>query len=233
MERSLPRPVPEVTTMRTMRGAALAAALGVLVATGCGGRRGAAGEVRSSALGTYPRESVALLVLEIKKIRGMRPDTPWLKDMAALANRQGGPFQEVIHRLGPEFLARLDRLSLAVVPRPDRTAAYGILAEGTFDGVKVRQALGDNDVLTLAETGQMDVSVALLPGGSLALGPKGVLEIMSANAASRGHGLDASPEILTPLQRVRPEAQFWGALDCRSLQRLFKEASASPGLGAL
>lgn len=219
--------------MRTMRGAALAAALGVLAASGCGGRKGAAGAVRSSAIGTYPRESVALLVLEIKKIRGMRPDTPWLKDMASLADREGGPFQEITRRLGPEFLARLDRLSLAVVPRPDRTVGYGILAEGEFDGAKVREALGDSDVLTLVETGQMDVSVALLPGGGLALGPNSVLQTMRANAASRGHGLDANPEILTPLEKVRPEAQFWGAIDCRSLQRLFKEASASPDLGHL
>jgi hypothetical protein len=220
--------------MKTIGARAAAAALFLLAAApGCGGGKGAARVVRSSALGTYPQDTVALLVLEVKKIRALRPDAPWLKDMASLAGREGGPFQEITRRLGPEFLEHLDRLSLAVVPRPDKIVGYGILAEGTFDGAKVREALGGSDVLTLVETEQMDLSVALLPGGGLALGPKQVLLTMRSNGASRGHGLDDNPAILTPLEKVRPEAQFWGALDCRSLQRLFKEASASPDLGSL
>src|SRR2546428_4477489 len=77
----------------------------------------------------------------------------------------------------------------------------------------------------------MDFSVARLPDGSLALGPKSVLDTMRANGSSRGHGLDANPAILAPLEKVRPEAQFWGALDCRSMQRLFKEASTPADFG--
>jgi hypothetical protein len=189
--------------------------------------------VRSSVLGTYPRETAALLVLEVNKIRALRPDTPWLKDMAALSGRQGGAVAEILHRLGPDVLARLDRLSLAVVPKPDHTVAYGVLAEGTFDGAKVKEALGGDNLLTLVEAGKLDFSVVLLKNGSVALGPKSVLETMLANDASRGHGLDDSPAILTPLEEVRPEAQFWGAVDCKSLQSLLKEAHGPTDLSGL
>jgi hypothetical protein len=220
--------------MRMKLRAALATALALLAAApACSGRKGAAGLVRSSALGTYPRESAALLVMEVKKIRMLHPDTPWLKNMAALSGREGGAVAEIMHRLGPDVLARLDRLSLAVVPRPDHTIAYAVLAEGTFDGAKVREALGGDNLLTMVEVSKMDFSVVVLKDGSVALGPKSVLETMLANDASRGHGLDESPAILTPLEDVRQEAQFWGALDCRSLQRLFKEAPGPTDLSGL
>jgi len=213
--------------------AALVTALALLAGAGCTGRKGAAGLVRSSALGTYPRETAALLVMEVGKIRTLHPDTPWLKDLAALSGRQGGAVAEIVHRLGPDFLERLDRLSLAVVPGRDRTLAYGVLAEGTFDGAKVRETLGGDALLTLVEVGTTDFSVVLLKGGSIALGPKSVLETMLANDASRGHGLDESAAILTPLEEVRQEAQFWGALDCRSLQSLFKDAPGPTDLSGL
>jgi hypothetical protein len=220
--------------MRTMRGAMIAALLALLAAPGCGARKGAAGMVRSSVLGTYPKETTALLVLEVKKIRSLRPDTPWIKDMAALGDRQDGPFHEIIRRLGPEVLGRLERLSLAVVPRANSSVEYAILAEGSFDGAKMREALGGGDSLTLVETGETDFSAALLQDASLALGPKSVLDRMRENAASRGHGLDGNAAILSPLERVRPEAQLWGAVDCRSLLRLFKEGSvASSDLGRM
>ena len=219
--------------MRTMRAVVATALLLLAASPGCGARKGAAGLVRSSSLGTFPRESVALLVLEVGKIRALRPDTPWLKDMASLADREDGPFQQIIKRLGPDVLARLQRLSLAVVPRPERIVGFAVLAEGAFEAAKMREALGGSDFLTLVGTEQTDFSAALLPDGSLALGPKGVLEAMRANGASRGRGLDANQEVLDPLESVRPEAQFWGAVDCRGLQRSFKEAPASGDLGKL
>jgi len=171
--------------------------------------------------------------MEVRKIRALHPDTPWLKDMAALSGRDGGIVTEIVHRLGPDFLATLDRLSLAVVPGPAHTIAYGVLAEGTFDGAKVREALGGDRLLTLVEVGTMDFSVVVLKDGSVALGPKSVLETMLANEKSRGHGLDGSPTILTPLEEVRQEAQFWGAIDCRSLQSLLKDAPGPTDLSGL
>jgi hypothetical protein len=220
--------------MRLLRRGALATALALLAsAPACTGRKGAAGLVRSSALGTFPRETTALLVMEVGKVRTLHPDTPWLKNMAALSGREGGAVAQILHRLGPDVLARLDRLSLAVVPRPDRPLAYGVLAEGTFDGAKVREALGGENLLTLVEAGTMDFSVVVLKNGSVALGPKSVLETMLANDASRGHGLDASQAILIPLEEVRQEAQFWGAVDCRSLQTQFKNAPAPTDLSGL
>ena len=219
--------------MRKMRGAIVAALLALLAAPGCGARKGAAGMVRSSVLGTYPKETAALLVLEIKKIRALRPDAPWIKDMAALADRQDGPFREIIGRLGPELMGRLERLSLAVVPRADSSVGYAVLAEGSFDAAKLREALGGSDFLTLVETGETDFSAALLQDTSLALGPKSVLDRMRENATSRGHGLDGNAAILSPLEKVRPEAQLWGALDCRSLQRMFKERPVASDFGKM
>ena len=66
--------------MRRVPLEALAAALGILaLASACGRKGGAAGVVRASVLGTYPKESVALLVLEVKKVRTLGEDVPWMK----------------------------------------------------------------------------------------------------------------------------------------------------------
>jgi len=173
------------------------------------------------------------MVMEVKKIRAFHPDTPWMKEMASRSGRQGGAIAGILTRLGPEVLSRLDRLSLAVVPRPDRTVAYGVLAEGTFDGPKVREALGGESSLTLIETGNLDFSVVVLKDGSVALGPRSVLDTMLANDVARGHGLDENPAILTALEDVRQEGQVWGAVDCRSLQSLFKQSPGTTDLTGL
>ncbi len=194
-----------------------------LLVCACGSGRGAAGWVRSSPLGTYPKESVALMVLEVRRARAVGQETPWIKRLASYAEEQGGPFREVTRRLGPEVLEHLDRMSVG----------YALLAEGTFDAPKIRQALGGTDLLTIVEAEGTDFSVALMPQGSIGLGPKRILESMRANAGARGHGLDDNQAILTPLERGRPEALFWGAADCRGLQKMYREASRPPDLGDL
>ncbi len=208
--------------MRSSRRKALAAALGlVALASGCGRKGGAAAVVRASVIGTYPKESVALLVLEVKKVRALGGDVPWMKKLAALADEEGGPLQEVVKRLGAETVDQLGRLSVAVVPDAGHHIAYGVLAEGSFDPAKIRAALEGRDVLTLVESeGRPDFSLSVLPDGSLALGPRWILEVMRGNAAARGQGLDADQALLEPLERVRTEAQLWGALDCKNLGRL-------------
>ncbi len=221
--------------MRSVRRVVLAAALVlVALAPGCGRRKGAAGIVRASAIGTYPKESVALLVLEVRKVRSLGGEAPWMKKLAALADEPGGPFQEVVKRLGADTIERLNRLSVAVVPGDRGRIGYGILAEGAFDADRLRAALGGRDLLTLVEAeGVPDFSVTILPDGSLALGPRRVLDVMRGNAAARGQGLDGSPALLAPLERVRPEAQIWGALDCKSLGRTMRDSGATGDLGGL
>ena len=221
--------------MRRVPLEALAAALGILaLASACGRKGGAAGVVRASVLGTYPKESVALLVLEVKKVRTLGEDVPWMKRLASLAEEEGGPFQEVVKRLGADTIDQLGRLSMAVVPDAGHGVAYGILAEGSFDPVKIRAALGGRDLLTLVEAeGKQDFSLAILPDGSLGLGPRRVLEVMRGNAAARGQGLDGNQALLASLERVRTEAQFWGALDCRSLGRLVRDATSTGDLARL
>jgi len=221
--------------MRSIRRGVLAAALGVAaLAPGCGQRGGAAGIVRASAIGTYPKESVALLVLEVKKVRTLGGQAPWMKRLASLADEPGGPFQEAVKRLGADTIERLNRLSVAVVPDTGNRVAYGILAEGAFDPGRLREALGGQDLLTLVEAeGGQDFSVTVLPDGSLALGPRRILDVMRTNAAARGQGLDGNPALLAPLERVRPEAQLWGALDCRNLGRTMRSTGAAGDLGGL
>ncbi|HYS77738.1 MAG TPA: hypothetical protein VEO94_02785, partial [Candidatus Dormibacteraeota bacterium] len=153
--------------MRSSRRKALAAALGlVALASGCGRKGGAAAVVRASVIGTYPKESVALFVLEVKKVRALGGDAPWMKKLAALADEEGGPLQEVVKRLGAETVDQLGRLSVAVVPDAGHHIAYGVLAEGSFDPAKMRAALGGRDVLTLVESeGRPDFSLSVLPDG--------------------------------------------------------------------
>src|SRR5215510_222276 len=96
---------PRRMDMTRMRFGILAVAIPAFLAiVCCGGRRGAAGVVSSSELGTYPKETVALLVLEVKRVRTQAPEIPWVKNLAGLADRDDGPFREVLHRLGPDVL---------------------------------------------------------------------------------------------------------------------------------
>src|SRR2546426_10808172 len=86
---------PEEPTMRTMR-AAVPAVLCLLAAVpACGGREGAAGVGRSSAPGTFPQDSVGLLVLEGRKNPALHRDTPRLKDVAALPHPPGRPLGDI------------------------------------------------------------------------------------------------------------------------------------------
>ncbi len=210
------------------------AVLGLLAAAGCGQRKGAAGLVKSSTLGTYPKETVALLVIEVRKVRKLGADLPWMKDLAAVAESDGGPFKDIIERFGRDIMAQVDRISLAVVPSDDESLAYGVLAEGSFDPAKTRQALGGQEILTVVEAeGRMNISLSVLPDGSLALGPRRLLEAMRGNAASRGHGLDANDLLLGPLEKVRPEAQFWGSVDCRNLAEAVRRSTEAGDLASL
>ena len=217
-----------------VRTRALVAALGLLAAAGCGQKRGAAGLVKSSALGTYPKETVALLVIEVKKVRKLGADLPWVKELAAAAESDGGPLKDMIERFGRDTMTQVDRISLAVVPSGDDRLGYGVLAEGTFDPAKMRQALGGQEILTVVEAeGKLDMSLSVLPDGSLALGPRRVLEVMRGNAAARGHGLDDNELLLGPLEKVRPEAQFWGSIDCRNLAESVRRSTEAGNLASL
>jgi len=221
--------------MRSHRGWRVAVlALGVLAVLACNQKKGAAGLVKSSSIGTFPKESAGLLVIEIKKVKKLGADLPWVQKLAALADSDGGPFKDILQRFGKDTLSQIDRLSLAVVPGSENRVGYGVLAEGSFDTVKMKEALGGQDILTLVEApGKMDFSISLLADGSLALGPRLVLETMRANAAAPGHGLDSNELLLGPLEKVRPEAQFWGSIDCRKLAELVRQSTESGDLAGL
>jgi hypothetical protein len=217
-----------------MRWRTAVVALGMLAALACNQKRGAAGLVKSSALGTFPKETAALLVIEIKKVKKLGADLPWVQNLASMADSDGGPFKEVVKRFGKDTMSQVDRLSLAVVPASDNRVGYGVLAEGSFDTARMREAIGGQDILPLVEVpGKLDFSISVLPDGSLALGPREVLEVMRRNAGARGHGLDSNELLLKPLEKVRTEAQFWGTIDCRRLTEIVQQSSESGDLAGL
>lgn len=213
---------------------AAATALLVLAALACNQKKGAAGLVKSSTLGTFPKETAGLLVIEIKRVKKLGADLPWVQKLASLADSDGGPFKDMLQRFGKDSLSQIDRLSLAVVPASENRVGYGVLAEGSFDRAKMKEAIGGEDILTLVEApGKMDFSIALMPDGSVALGPREVLQVMRGNAAARGHGLDSNELLLKPLEKVRTEAQFWGTIDCRKLTEMVRQSTESGSLGGL
>ncbi len=215
----------------SVRAAALLPFLLGSLAPGCARDTGGAAIVRKSALGALPTETVGLLVLEVRALRALKRTSSWMEEMAAITDQEG-PFREVRDRFGLETLKRLDRIGLAVVPGPDDRVAYGIVAEGSFDPAKIREALGGQDLVTLVEgEGRPDFSVAALTGGSFALGPRHVLEVIRANARRRGAGLDGNRPFLDLLLKVRPTSQVWGAVDCRALGRFARKSPLVQGIG--
>jgi hypothetical protein len=186
--------------------------------------------VRGGLLGAFPRESVGLLVVEVKTLRGLGAGAPWMQEMARIAER--GPFREIEERFGRETLNGLDRVGLAIVPQAGSKVAYGIVGEGSFDQEKMREALGGQEILTMIEVeGRPDLSVTILEGGHLGVGPRSVLEVIRTNAARRGSGLDDNGALLGLLDRVRPTSQVWGAVDFKTLASLTQEFARSRGQG--
>ncbi|MGH9798376.1 MAG: hypothetical protein ACRD5D_09520, partial [Candidatus Polarisedimenticolia bacterium] len=158
---------------RAARVTAAAVLCGLVLA--CAGRKDGAAIVKRSLLGTLPKESVALLVLETRAIGRAGARAEWLREFARIAEE--GPFREIRDRLGMELLAGTGRIGMAVVPRPDHKVAYGIVAEGKYDRDKVRAVIGGGEIGTLVEAGDTlpDLSLLILDGG-LAVGPRDVLE---------------------------------------------------------
>jgi hypothetical protein len=173
---------------------------------------------------------VGLLVVEVKALRVPEPGVPWMQEMARIAEE--GPFREIKERFGMDAFKDLDRIGLAIVPQADNKVAYGIVAEGAFDGEKMRQALGGQEIVTMIEVeGRPDFSVTVLQGGGIAVGPRSVLEVIRANAARRGSGLDDNRALLALLAKVQPTSQVWGAVDFRTLASLTQEFARTQGKG--
>jgi hypothetical protein len=214
--------------------ALLAAALlaAALLAAACARPGDGAAVVRRGGLGALPRESVALLAIEVRALGRSRASSPWMRDLTAAMEE--GPFREVRDRFGVDAFDAIERVGLAVVPQPDNRVAYGIVAEGAFDREALLAALGGAAVTTVQEGDGVrpDLSVAVLADGNLAVGPRLVLEAVRNNAARRGDGLDANEVLLGLLARVRPSSQIWGAVDCRRLTGLTRDFAAARGLAA-
>jgi len=188
--------------------------------------------VRDSALASLPRDSTALLVLEIKTLKTLSGYGRFMTDMARVTEEQGA-LKELKERLGSETLDRIDRLGLAVVPLPAGKAGYAILAEGRMEEAKLREAFGGQDSLNLnAGPDNQDVSLMILPGGALLLGPKTILDQARAGAGQAGKGLDGNNALLDLLARVRPTAHLWGAVDFRSIMRQARQSSETLGSSA-
>jgi hypothetical protein len=190
-----------------------------------------ASRVRHSALATLPRESVALLVLEVKSLRGLPAFTAWAKDFQEQAAKEEGPYRELSRKLGTDVLAKIDRLGLAIVPLSGEHLGYGLMAEGSFDEAALRGALGGQEIFTFVEMeGKPDFSATVLRGGPLVFGPKEVLAKVRGIAAGREAGLGSNGEMLDLLARVGGDAQIWGGLDYRSVAALARASGETGGL---
>jgi len=217
---------------RAAGGAAMILVAGVLA--GCG-RPEATGAslVRSGPLAALPRETVGLVVLEVGALRDVEPVERWLRDLPARAGEEG-LVREVERAFGPGMLEKLHRLALAIVPLGADAMGYAIVAQGAFDEAALRRSLGGSDVLTLLEVdGRPDFSVAVLDGGTLALGARSLLEVVRRNAGRRGAGLDGNRRLLDLLARVRPPSQVWGAIDYAPMARLVRRAVEGAGVAGL
>ena len=185
--------------------------------------------VSEGSLRALPKESVGLLVLEVGSLRRLKATARWMQELSLAADE--GPFRQVKDRFGAGLLKDLDRIGLAVVPQPAGPAGWALVAEGAFDEAKVKEALAGQEILTLVESeGKPDLSATALAGGSLALGPRRVLEVVRGNAKNPGAGLDANSKMMLPLAKVEPGTQIWGAVDCRGLAALARDTAHSQGL---
>lgn len=185
--------------------------------------------VSGGALRALPKESVGLLVVQVDSLRRLQAVSRWMEEMAQAAEE--GTFRQVKDRFGMELLEKVDRMGLAIVPRPDGALGWALVVEGRFDEARLRQALGGQDILTLVEAeGKPDLSATALAGGGLALGPRAILERVRANAARPGGGMDAGARLLEPLRKVQPASQIWGAIDCRTVATLARDAARTQGL---
>ena len=210
---------------------ALLAAL-LAMPPGCMRSRTAASVVETSAMAAFPKESVAVLVLDIQSLQALEAVSRWMQEMGAAAEQEGA-FREVKERFGIEMLKKLTRLGLALVPRADGQLGYALLAEGDFDPVKLKEVLGGQEILTFLEMeGKPDFSATVLAGGSVALGPRQVLEAVRANAGKPRQGIAGNSTLIGALGRLPHDAQVWGAVDCRSLSALVRQASERTGMPA-
>ncbi len=189
--------------------------------------------VRTSALGSLPKETVGLVVMEVRSLRSLGSFARWMQEMASAAEQEG-PLRDLKGKFGSDTLDRIDRLALAVMPQPGNTAGYALIAEGRIDEQKVRAALEGKEYETVepAAEGRPEVSLTVLRGGALALGPRLVLEAVRANAERRGGGLVANATMLDLLGSVRPTSHLWGAVDFRTMARLGRQAAGGQVAGA-
>ncbi|HET6277385.1 MAG TPA: hypothetical protein VFG08_01230 [Candidatus Polarisedimenticolia bacterium] len=189
--------------------------------------------VKRSPLRVLPQQSVGLLVLDVRTLRDRRPVAAWLSDLAARTEREGA-FQALMERFGGQILSQLDRVALAAVPMQDEQLGFGLLAEGEFDEATLREALGGSDILTVLEIAdEPDLSVTVLTGGILGVGPRTVLEGMRRNAAAKAGGLADNRVLMTLLERVESNAQVWGAIDYAPMAKLAGRTVGESGLGSI
>ena len=189
--------------------------------------------VRESQLRAFPQQSVGLLVLEVASLRDRRPVAAWLADLASRTEQEGA-FQSLIERFGKQFISQLDRVALAAVPLPGEQLGFGLLAEGEFDETTVSESLGGEEILTLLELADKpDLSVTVLQGGTLALGPRTILDVIRRNAAGNSGGLADNRALMTLLERVESTSQVWGVIDYAPMAKLAGRTVGDDGLAKI
>jgi hypothetical protein len=185
-----------------------------------------ANAVRNSPMSALPERSAGLLVVEVGSLRDRRSVTRWMSDLAARAEMDGA-MRSVFDRFGRRILERLERLALVVVPIERGQTGFALMAEGDLDEATLLQSMGGARTVTLLEIAdQPDVSVTILSGGTLVIGPLAVLNMVQDNApAGAGErfgagGLQKNGSLMSLLDRVDARSQIWGAIDYAPLANL-------------
>ncbi len=189
--------------------------------------------VQESQLRAFPQQSVGLLVLEVASLRDRRPVAAWLSDLASRTEQEGA-WQSLMERFGKQIISQLDRVALAAVPLPGDHLGFGLLAEGEFDETTLRESLGGEEILTLLELADKpDLSVTVLQGGTLALGPRTILDDIRRNAAGNSAGLEGNRALMTLLERVESTSQVWGVIDYAPMAKLAGRTIGDDGLAKI
>ncbi|HKQ97778.1 MAG TPA: hypothetical protein VJV75_07885, partial [Candidatus Polarisedimenticolia bacterium] len=209
----------------------------------------AAGVVPGSALRYLPRETVGLAVLEAARLSDRAAITRWLDESMAAAAREPG-VAALRGILGSDFLQKVDRAAVALVPDGagaatagagapaggpaaagggtlGRTPGWVVVLEGKFDPKTIKSVGPEGTLVTLFEvTGGPELSLISLPGGALALGPRTTLEKVKGTMGLAGAGF-AQAGLLKALGKVAGDAQAWGAIDYPPLTELARGATGS------
>jgi len=212
-----------------MRIKVLLVALLVALGPGCARHEPTVADVvRGSSLRFLPRDTAGVAVMEVARIEDRAALTRWLGEAAGGLTRGSG-LAPLAALIGGDLMKQVDRVAVALIPggtpaatgapaglpadHPAAAAAppgWAVLVEGRFDPATLKAADGIVPLVEIASGPA--ICMTALPGGALAIGPRGELESIRAIAGRPQEGFAGAP-LMSILAAVSPSGQAWGAID--------------------